>query len=210
MGDDLIAVRDVAAEHGKHKQTLFKVLKRLGIETTKQRAATGKNQLVAYITQDDYQRLSAEFLVLNNGADPEEGEVEGAEGLVPVEEGIFYLIQLEPDLDPGRFKVGFAASLPERLRHLRCSAPFACLVLSWPCRRLWEKTAIECVSHGCQRLHTEVFRTTSLDDVVRRCEGFFAIMPPIQVDVPNPSLQRTRPAAAPSNIKNGCPGGLVR
>ena len=68
MGDDLIAVRDVAAEHGKRKQTVFKVLKRLGIETTKQRASSGKNQLVAYITQDDYRRLRAELLLINSGS----------------------------------------------------------------------------------------------------------------------------------------------
>ena len=47
MDNDLIAVRDVAAEHGKRKQTVFKVLKRLGIETTKQRAASAKNQLIS-------------------------------------------------------------------------------------------------------------------------------------------------------------------
>jgi hypothetical protein len=93
---------------------------------------------------------------------------------------VFYLIQLEPDFDPGRFKIGFAASLPERLRHLRCSAPFAAVLKTWPCRRLWEKTAIDCVSAGCERLHTEVFRTASLDEVVGRCDGFFAIMPPVQ------------------------------
>lgn len=180
MGEDLIAVRDIAAEHGKLKQTVFKVLKRLGIESTKQRASSGKNQLVAYITQDEYQRLSAELLVINNGTDTEDGAVEGTEGCTPVEEGVFYLVQLEPELDPGRFKVGFAASLPERLRHLRCSAPFAAVLKSWPCRRLWEKTAIDCVSVGCERLHTEVFRAASLDEVVVRCEGFFAIMPPVQ------------------------------
>lgn len=178
MRDDLIAVRDIAAEHGKRKQTVFKVPKRLGIETTKQRAANGRNQIVAYITQNDYQRLSAELLVINNGADPEEYEVESIDGVTPAEEGVFYLIQLEPELDPGRFKVGLAVSLPERLRHLRCSAPLASVVKSWPCRRLWEKTAIDCVSAGSERLHTEVFRTASLDEVVGRCEGFFAVMPP--------------------------------
>ena len=30
------------------------------------------------------------------------------------------------------FKVGFAVSLPERLRSLKCSAPFLKVVASWP------------------------------------------------------------------------------
>ncbi len=178
MGDDLIAVRDVATEHGKRKQTVFKVIKRLGIETTKQRAATGKNQVVAYITQDDYQRLIAELLVIDSSTESEGSDA--AEVITSFEVGVFYLVQLERDLDPGRFKVGFAANLPERLRHLRCSTPFAAVVNSWPCRRLWEKTAIDCVSAGCERLHTEVFRTASLDEVISKCDGFFAIMPPVQ------------------------------
>ena len=38
MGDDLISVNDIASHHGKRKQTVFKILKRLGIDTTKQRS----------------------------------------------------------------------------------------------------------------------------------------------------------------------------
>jgi hypothetical protein len=93
---------------------------------------------------------------------------------------MFYLLLLEPDHDPGRFKVGFALSVPERLRQLRCSAPFAKVVCAWPCKRLWEKSAIECVAEGCERLHTEVFRTSSLGSVVARCDQFFALMPKLR------------------------------
>ena len=115
--------------------------------------------------------------------EPNEGE-EG-DNLVSAEVGVFYLIQLEADFDPGRFKVGFAAGMSERLRQLRCSAPFAAVVRTWPCRRLWEKTVIDSVAAGCERLHTEVFRTTSLDEIVARCERFFAIMPPVSELSPN-------------------------
>jgi hypothetical protein len=111
-----------------------------------------------------------------------------SDDFVSAEVGVFYLIQLEPEFDPGRFKVGFAAGMSERLRQLRCSAPFATVVRSWPCRRLWEKTAIESVSAGCERLHTEVFRTGSLDEIIERCERFFAVMPPVQSSTPNQAL----------------------
>ena len=92
-------------------------------------------------------------------------------------DGLFYLIQLEPTHDPSRFKVGFTSSMPERLRQLRCSAPLAKIVNTWPCRQLWEKTAIECVSDGCERLHTEVFRTDDFENVRNKCDRFFALMP---------------------------------
>ncbi|HWB54643.1 MAG TPA: hypothetical protein VG722_10640, partial [Tepidisphaeraceae bacterium] len=65
------------------------------------------------------------------------------------------------------------------LRHLRCSAPFAKVVRPWPCKLLWEKTAIECVTTGCERLHTEVFRAPEKDKILERCEQFFALMPAI-------------------------------
>jgi hypothetical protein len=48
---------------------------------------------------------------------------------------------------------------------------------SWKCKFLWEKTAIDCVTDGCERLHTEVFRTNSIDRVAAKCEQFFEIMP---------------------------------
>jgi hypothetical protein len=84
---------------------------------------------------------------------------------------------LEPDHDPGRFKVGIADNFPERLRQHRCSAPLLKVVKTWPCKRLWEKTAIDCVTEGCEKLHTEVFRTQSIELVVERANRFFELMP---------------------------------
>jgi hypothetical protein len=69
---------------------------------------------------------------------------------LPDDQGVFYLLQLEPEHDPGRIKAGFAVSLPERLRTLRCSAPFTKVVRTWPCKVLWERTAIESVNGWLQ------------------------------------------------------------
>lgn len=91
--------------------------------------------------------------------------------------GVFYLIQLEPEHDPGRFKLGFATNIEEGLRSHKTAAPFSKVLKTWPCKLLWEKTAIECASQGCVRLHTEVFRTESIDEVQSRCEQFFKLMP---------------------------------
>lgn len=177
MDDDLISVADVANQHGRLKPTVFKVLRRLRIETQKRRSSSSGNQLVAYITQDEFRRVSEELSSSPKRRIVENDDSAEIEAYVSAEIGVFYLIQLEPHLDPSRFKVGFAVNMPDRLRALRCSAPFASVVKTWPCRRLWEKTAIDCVSNGCERLHTEVFRITSLESVTNRCEQFFALMP---------------------------------
>jgi hypothetical protein len=91
--------------------------------------------------------------------------------------GYFYLIQLEPEYDPFRFKVGFTTDLTGRLRHHRCSAPFAEYLKNWPCRRTWERAAIDCTTVNTEQLHTEVFRCASLEAVLARAEQFFATMP---------------------------------
>jgi len=108
-----------------------------------------------------------------------ESESDRSEPAIP-ELGVFYVVQLEPDHDPGRFKVGFASNMAERLRAHRCSAPFSKVLKTWPCRSLWEKTAIDCVCVGCEKLHTEVFRIDSIDKVITKCDEFLALMPCLQ------------------------------
>jgi len=177
MDDELISVIDLAIQLGRRKQTVFKVIRRLGIEAQMLANGNSRGATMAYVTHADADRIRDELGGTGGG------EGEGADDVddsnVPAQRGVFYLIQLEPEHDPGRFKVGFATNLSERLRTHRCSAPFAAVVKSWPCKSLWEKTAIECVSVGCERIHTEVFRTDSIEGVLTRCECFFDLMPNI-------------------------------
>jgi len=176
MSEDLVSVIDVARHHGKKKQTIFKILRRLGIEARKIRGAKN-GQFLSYITQDEFRLVSNELPSYGNEDDSERNQGSSVTEAALAEQGVFYLVQLEPDHDPMRFKVGFASSISERLRALRCSAPFAKVLGTWPCKRLWEKTAMDCVSEGCERLHTEVFRIDSIDKVLGKCEQFFSLMP---------------------------------
>ena len=91
--------------------------------------------------------------------------------------GVFYVVLLEPELDPGRFKVGFTADMNERMRSHRTVAPMLKAVKTWPCKLIWEKTAIECVTSYCKRIHTEVFRTDEIQAVIDRADQFFKLMP---------------------------------
>ena len=173
MNDDMISVIEAGSQLGRRKSTIFKVMKRLGIHPHKRRDAASGNQVVAYLTLAEFERVKAAI------AERVAAEPDGGDGFVSAEIGVFYLVQLEPEHDAMRFKVGFASNMAERLRALRCSAPFAVVVKTWPCRRLWEKTAIECVSNGCEQLHTEVFRCSSLEVVVAKCDQFFGMMPAV-------------------------------
>jgi hypothetical protein len=176
MSDELISIADLASQFGKRKQTVFKVLRRLRVEPRKLRSSDRRGQLVSYVTLEE-SRLFAAELRLAGPPSRSRDELAAPPDVLPDEHGVFYLLLLEPEHDPGRFKVGFAVNLQERLRALRCSAPFTRVVRTWPCKTLWEKTAIDCVTKDCKQLHTEVFRTQSIDPVVQRCEQFFNLMP---------------------------------
>jgi hypothetical protein len=178
MADELVSVINIAREFGTRRQTVFKVLRRLGIRPIKQRSASHGNQFISYITQEELTRVTAELaLIFDADRSAPTGNGSASE-IFSAETGVFYLVQLDANHDPGRFKVGFAANLGDRLRALRCSAPFATVVKSWNCRRLWERT-IDCVTAGCERLHAEVFRAESLQSVAEKCDKFFSTMPPI-------------------------------
>jgi hypothetical protein len=174
--NDMISVIDAARELGKPKQTIFKIMRRLGVAGSKRRDSSKGNQVISYITRTELDRLRSELNTRRNRSQAVENNLEVSD-FISAELGVFYLIQLEPEHDPRRFKVGFAANMTDRLRSLRCSAPFAAVLKTWPCRRLWEKTAIDCVTVNCKQVHTEVFRSDSVQEVMVRCDRFFGMMP---------------------------------
>ncbi|MCH8042569.1 MAG: hypothetical protein IID44_02515 [Planctomycetes bacterium] len=177
MDKELVSVIDFANQIGRQKSVVFKVMKRLGITGQKLRDSSKGNQLASHVTQTELRQITDELARTLSNSQAEANGNEGVEGLSGTDYGFFYLLQLEPDFDPGRFKVGFATSVPGRLRKHRCTSVFATVVKSWPCKSVWEQTAICCVAEGCEQLGREVFRTDSLDDVVARCDAFFSMMP---------------------------------
>lgn len=178
MTELLLSVKDFAEQNGLLRQTVFKVLKRLEIEPSKSRGGNqNRGQVISYITEMDGHRVLEAIASTTKTRCRQKGEEEELTEASLYDVGVFYLLNLEPEHDPTRFKVGFASNLSERLRQHQCSAPYTQVIRTWPCRRLWEKTAIECITEGCERLHTEVFRASSLQAVEEKCEKFFALMP---------------------------------
>ena len=167
MGDELISIADIAQIHQRHRSSIHKLVRRLGFNVVKKKSDQGRGQAVSHITANDYEELKSNIQDWDN-ANAETG-VDSS--------GVFYVIQLEPKLDPGRVKVGFTENLDERLRSHRTSAPFSEIVAKWPCKLLWEKTAIECVTQDCERLYTEVFRTDNVDELIQKANQFFELMP---------------------------------
>ncbi len=173
VSDQRITIVDFAEELGIRKQTIFKVVKRLGIIPQERRESSRGNQLVKTISSSEAAIIKNEL----NHSGNADVQNDSAFAFLGDEVGVFYLIQLEPDHDKGRFKVGFTTDLDGRVRKHRCSAPLLQCVKSWPCRMAWERTVIDCITDGCDQLHTEVFRAISIDDIIARADKFFALMP---------------------------------
>jgi len=94
------------------------------------------------------------------------------------EVGVFYVIQLVPELDAKRVKLGYAASLQARLAEHRTAAPTAKLLGSWPCKRSWEQAAIDAlIAIDCCLVLNEVFECANPDTLVQRANDFFAMFP---------------------------------
>ncbi len=162
-----ISVIDAANKLGVSKGALFRILKRYEVETFKLKSAENHGQKVAHITIEDFEYLKENYV--NPKALDSETSIEC--------EGLFYLIQLEPELAPNRFKLGFTTNLKDRLSKHRCSAPYAQVVKTWECHVTWEKTAIDAVTQGAQRVYEEVYLHESIEKVTERCEAFFNLLP---------------------------------
>jgi putative transcriptional regulator len=92
----------------------------------------------------------------------------------PAPAGYFYVVQLAPDVAPGRVKLGWAIDPARRLTHHRCAAPTATLVATWPCHRDWEKAAITAIATGSSMVSGEVFDVADVSIVTAIASAFFA------------------------------------
>ena len=176
MNQRLVSITAIARDHNKSRQSLHKLVKRLGIDVVKEHSEDSRGQLASHIRESDYEELLKRHLDdLKNYNDDETSDNSSGNS------GVFYLALLEPEHDPGRFKVGFTTNIRERMRSHQTAALYAVLKKTWPCKPLWEKTAIECVTQNCHQLHTEVFHTDDIGEVIDRANQFFRLMPLVDV-----------------------------
>jgi hypothetical protein len=121
-----IAIVDLADDLQVRKQRIFKILKRLNIRPTQRRELSRGNQNVATVSAADAAAIRAEILKSSDAPVVGNSAFNGAAAVFYSDDvGFFYVIQLEPTHDPGRFKVGFTMDLEGRLQKHRCSAPFS-------------------------------------------------------------------------------------
>ncbi len=150
------------------RRHIEKMKKELGITPTKRKTKTSSGALVNCLNINDSNLFINYFETKDK----------------PVEEsfqysrfGFFYLIQLIPEFDPNRVKIGFADNVEKRLQEHKTSSPTAKLVKSWACKRSWDQAAMDSITReNCRLIMNEVYEG-DIDAFIKRGEDFFSVMP---------------------------------
>ena len=106
-------------------------------------------------------------------------------GSTPNDQGLFYILDLIPEANINRLKLGFTRSVSTRLKAHQTTAPTAAVIRTWPCKRSWELTAMDVVCRGEVQVghdRSEVYDVHSVEEVIHRADQFFSMMPCLSND----------------------------
>lgn len=168
MAEEYISIKQLATEIGMDRSHARRYVLGLGLTPTKHRTADSGNQLTLTVTAPE-----ADFIRQNR---KEQGFLESSK---PIENevGSFYVIQLVPELDRKRIKLGFADDINQRLSQHRTSAPTATVLKSWPCRRSWEKTVIDALAGvGGKLILNEVYEFDDIEKMIEHGDQLFSLL----------------------------------
>ncbi len=140
----------------------------LKLDPKKNKTSSSKGALVACLSVDDAEKLIRFYKTkgtskssLNNNRNY----------------GFFYLIQLIPEFQPNRVKIGFADDVDKRFREHQTSSPTAKLLGYWPCKRAWDQAVMDCLTRtDCKLVLNEVYEG-DIQGFIDRAEEFFGMMP---------------------------------
>jgi hypothetical protein len=180
VSDDYISIKDLAKRLGMDRSHARRYVMKLGYSFHKRRTRDSGSQLTLCVTCVEADQIAAQRR--------DKGFL--ASTMVAASDvGVFYVIQLVPDLDPRRPKLGFAESLEQRLSQHRTAAPTAHVLRVWPCKRTWELTAIDALTcEGCRLILNEVFECDDPERLAMRGDAFFCMLPSPEVRSPLASV----------------------
>ena len=176
VSDDYVSIKDLAKRLGMDRSHARRYVMKLGYSFHKRRTPESGSQLTLCVTSAEADEIASQRA--DKGF--------AASTVVAISDvGVFYVIQLVPDLDPKRSKLGFAESLEQRLSQHRTAAPTARVLRAWPCKRSWESTAIDALTReGCRLILNEVFECDEPTTLVTRGDTFFSMLPAPDVRAP--------------------------
>ena len=169
MAEEYVSLKRLAEEIGRDRSHARRYVLKLGIKPHKRRTPDSQNQLALAVDQDEAEVIRQKRR--------EEGFI-GDSKPVAKDVGEFYIIRLVPELDNRRVKMGFTNDLRVRLDQHRTAAPTADVAASWPCKRSWETTVMDCLADSnCRLILNEVFECDDVDALVALADQLFQLLP---------------------------------
>jgi hypothetical protein len=166
---ELVSIKQLADRLGLDRSNARRYVLGLGYEFKRMRTADSRNQATLCLSLED-----ADIVVSRRKAD---GYL-GPTVITSPDSGVFYVIQLVPELSATRVKLGYTNSLEERLGQHRTAAPTAIVVGSWACKRAWEVCAMDALTRvGCRLVANGVFECDTIEALTSRGDAFFQNMP---------------------------------
>lgn len=159
----LIPLRVLARELRVDRSHFRRYVTKLGIIPKKRHTADSGSKLVVTVTADEADVVRSHRRAQGYAFDS--GEQDRAIGT-------FYVVQLVPELDPNRIKLGFAEDIGVRMAQHRTAAPTARVVRTWPCKRSWEFTVIDALaSADCRLILNEVYECSDFSGLLGVAQG---------------------------------------
>lgn len=185
--DEFTSIKELANRLGMDRSHARRYILKLGYTFHKRRTQDSGGQLTLCVSSDEAEEIASQRA--------DQGFT--AQNVVTVSDvGLFYIIQLVPELDPKRLKLGFAESIEQRLSQHRTAAPTAKALRAWPCKRTWEATAIDSLTWvNCRLILNEVFECENPETLLERGDAFFNMLP-------QPGIRTPLAESSPLNSKN--------
>ncbi|WP_139555998.1 hypothetical protein [Methylotetracoccus oryzae] len=167
--DEFTSIKELSKRLGMDRSHARRYVLKLGYSFHKRRTQDSGGQLTLCVSNAEAEEIVSQRV--------DQGFT--ASVVVAVSDvGFFYVIQLIPELDPKRLKLGFAESIDQRLSQHRTAAPTAKVLKAWPSRRSWELTAMDSLTRiDCSRILNEVFECDNPQALVDRGDAFFSLLP---------------------------------
>lgn len=168
MDESFVPLSELAKDLRMHKTHVKAFATKHGFHITRVRTRAAGNQETLAVTATDadalreirQQWIGASISSEQNG------------------KGWFYVVQVLPEIDVARVKLGFATDSQQRLNSYRTICPSATIVKTWPCRFTWEQCAIASLTRiECQQIGQELFHCDDLSRLIERGDTFFSLLP---------------------------------
>lgn len=171
MSDQWVFLANLANQIGMERSNARKYILDHGFQFTKIRCLAKNNAMMLALSAEDAEAILAQR--------QRDGFMDGSAAVPETNgHGLFYVVQPLPQIDPTRLKFGFTTSLEQRLLSYRSICPEATVLQTWPCKAIWERTAIAALSRdACEQLGQELFRYHDINHILERGEAFFAMLP---------------------------------